>query len=157
MKQREMLAYTPVELNYLETLAKTFIISARQNQFIQENIFNNAPVRRIAIAMNTNSASTGTYTQNPFWFQQFDLRQIRILRRDQRFLNFDADDIFRLFVTTMEAMNLQDYVFRNPIDNFKEQFALVFDFTSLQVVAKNCHYSDMLENHWIWRQTLLFL
>ena len=38
-KRMDMLAYTPVELNYLETLAKTFIIPARQNQFIQENIF----------------------------------------------------------------------------------------------------------------------
>ena len=57
-KRMDMLAYNPVEFNYLETLAKTIIISARQNQFIQENIFNNAPVRRIAIAMNTNSALT---------------------------------------------------------------------------------------------------
>ena len=79
-KLMDMLAYTPVEFNYLETLAKTFIIPARQNQFIQENIFNNAQVRRIAIAMNTNSAFTGSYTENPFWYQQFDLRQIRILK-----------------------------------------------------------------------------
>ena len=65
----DMLAYTPVELNYLETLAKTFIIPARQNQFIQENIFNNAPVRRIAIGMKTNSAFTESYTENSFWYQ----------------------------------------------------------------------------------------
>ena len=56
-KQLDMLAYTPVEFNCLKTLAKTFIIPARQNQFIQENLFNNAPIRRIAIAMNTNSAT----------------------------------------------------------------------------------------------------
>ena len=30
-KQIDMLAYTPVKLNYLETPAKTFIIPARQN------------------------------------------------------------------------------------------------------------------------------
>ena len=60
-KRMDMLAYTPMEFNYLETLAKTFIIPARQNQFIQENIFNKAPVRRIAIAMNTNSAFTGFF------------------------------------------------------------------------------------------------
>ena len=83
-KRMDMLAYAPVENNYLETLAKTFIIPARQNQFIQENIFNNAPIRRIAIAMNTNSAFTGSFTENPFWYQQFDLRQIRTLRRDSQ-------------------------------------------------------------------------
>ena len=55
-KRIDTLAYTPVEFNYLEILAKTLIIPARQNRFIQENIFNNAPVRRFAIAMNTNSA-----------------------------------------------------------------------------------------------------
>ena len=75
-KRMDMLAYIPVEFSYLETLAKIFIIPARQNQFIQEDIFNNAPVRRIAIAMNTNSAFTGFYTENPFWFQQFELKQI---------------------------------------------------------------------------------
>ena len=59
-KRKDMLAYTPVEFNYMETLAKTFIIPARQNQFIQEIIFNKPPVRRIAIAMNSNSAFTGS-------------------------------------------------------------------------------------------------
>ena len=79
-KRMVMLAYAPVEYKYLDTLAKTFIIPARQNQFIQESIFNKAPVRRIAMAMNTKSALTGSYTENPFWYQQFDLRQIRIRR-----------------------------------------------------------------------------
>ena len=65
-KRMDMLAYVPVEYNYLETLAKTFIIPARQNQFIQEYTFNNAPIRRIAFAMNTNPAFTGSFTENPF-------------------------------------------------------------------------------------------
>ena len=79
-KLMDMIAYNPVEFNYLETLAKIFIIPARQNHFIQEIIFNIAPVRRIAIAMNTNSAFTGSYTKNPFRYQQIDLRKIGILR-----------------------------------------------------------------------------
>ena len=76
-KRMDLLAYISVEFNYLEILAKTFIIPARQNQIIQENIVNNAPVRRIAIAMNTNSAFNGFYTKRPFWYQQFDLRQMK--------------------------------------------------------------------------------
>ena len=84
-KQRiDMLAYAPVEYNYLETLAKIFIIPARQNQFIQENIFNNAPIRRVAIAMNTNSAFIGFFTEKTFWYQQFDLKEIRKLRGDSQ-------------------------------------------------------------------------
>ena len=46
-KRMDMLAYLLVQFNYLETLAMTVFIPARQNQLIQENIFNNAPVRRI--------------------------------------------------------------------------------------------------------------
>ena len=92
----DILAYTPVEFNSLESLAKIFIIPARQNQFIQKNIFNNAPVRRIAITMNTNSAFTEFYPENPFWYQQFDLRQIRIRRGGQPIVDFDAADKCRL-------------------------------------------------------------
>ena len=66
-KRRDMLAYSPVKFNYLETLAKTFIIPARQYRIIQENIFKNAPVRRNSFAMNANSAVTGSCTENPFW------------------------------------------------------------------------------------------
>ena len=33
-KRKDMLDYTPVEFNYLGSLASTFIIPARQNQFI---------------------------------------------------------------------------------------------------------------------------
>ena len=33
-KRIDMLAYAPVEYNYLETLAKTFVIPARQNHII---------------------------------------------------------------------------------------------------------------------------
>ena len=95
-KRRDMLAYTSVEFNFLETLAKTFIIPARQNQFIQEIIFNNAPVCRIAIAMNTNFAFTGSCTENPFGYQLIDLREIRRLRRCQPIVDFDGADYCRL-------------------------------------------------------------
>ena len=90
----------PVEFIFLETLAKTFSIPAGENQFIRKNIFNNVPVRRIDIALNTNSASafTGSYTGNQFWYQQFDHRQIRILRGGQPIADFDRADICRFYI-----------------------------------------------------------
>ena len=130
-KRMDMLAYTTVELNFLETLAKTFIIPARQNHFIQENIFNNAPVRRIAIAMNTNSAFTGSSTENAFWYEQFELRQLRILRGGQPIVDFEAADNCCLYVTTMKAMNFQDDIPSIPVDNIKDHYVLVFDLTSM--------------------------
>ena len=142
-KRMDMLAYTPVEFNYLETLAKTFIIPARQNQLIQENIFNNAPVRQIAIAKNTNSAFTASYTENPFWYQQFERRQIRILRGGQPVVDFDAADNCRLHVTTMKATKFQDDIPSIPIDNFKDHYVLLFDLTSVQDATENCHYPEI--------------
>ena len=144
MKRIDMLAYTSVEFNYLETLAKIFILPARQNQFIQENSFNNAPVRRIAIAKNTNSAFTGSYTENSFRYQQFELRQIRILRGGQPFVHFDATDNCRLYVTTMKAMNIQDDIPSIPIDNLNDHYFLVFDLTSMQDATKNSHYLQLV-------------
>ena len=58
--------------------------------------------------MNTNSAFTGSYIENPFWYQHFDLRHIRILRGDQPNVHFDAADNCRLYVTAMKATNFQD-------------------------------------------------
>ena len=43
-KTMDLLAYTLVEFNYLETLVKTFIIPAIQHPFFQENIFSKATV-----------------------------------------------------------------------------------------------------------------
>ena len=89
-KRMSQLAYAPVEYNYMETLGKTFIILARQNQYIQENIFNNAPIRRIATAMNSSTAFIGSFAENPFWYQQFNLRDIRILRGGQPIVHHDT-------------------------------------------------------------------
>ena len=139
-----MLASTPVEFIFLETLAKTFIIPARQNQYIRGNIFNNAPVRRSATAMNADSASTGSYTERPIWYQQFDLRQSRKLRGGQQIVDFEAADNCRLYVTTKTAMKFQDDIPSMPIDNFKDHYKPVFDLTSMQVATGNCHNLELV-------------
>ena len=141
-KRMDMLAYAPVENNHLEILAKTYILPARQNQFIQENLFNNALIRRVAIAMNTNSAFTGSFTENPFWYQQFDLRQNKILRGGQPIVYFGTADSCRLYVTTMKAMNFQDDIPSIPIDDFKDHYVLAFDLTSMQDATENCYYPE---------------
>ena len=79
-KRMDMLENIPVDLNCLETLANTSTNPARQNQFIQESVFENASFRPTSIAKKTNSAFIGSYTGNPFWHEKFDLRENRILR-----------------------------------------------------------------------------
>ena len=70
--------------------------------------------------MNTNSSFTGFYTENPFWYQQFDLSHIRIFRGGQSIVDFDAAHNCRLYVTTMKAMNFQDDIPSITIANFKD-------------------------------------
>ena len=142
-KRMSQLAYVPVEHNYMETLTKTFIIPARQNQFIQENIFSSEPRCRRAIAMNSNSAFTGSFAENPFWYQQFDLRDIRILRGGQRIVHHDTTDNCRLYVTTMKATSIEDDIPSIPVDNFKDHYVLVFDLTSMQDATEHCHYPEL--------------
>ena len=93
--------------------------------------------------MNTNSAFTGSYTENPFWYQQFDFRQIRILRGGQPIVDFDAADNCRLYVTTKKAMNFQDDNPSIPIDNLKDHYVLVLDLKPMQDATENCHYPEL--------------
>ena len=139
-KRMDMLAYAPVENNYWEILAKTFTKPARQNPFNQENIFNN---RRVAIAMDTNSAFTGSFIENPLWYQHLELTQRRILRGGQPIKDFHTADNFRVYVTTMKAMIFREDIPSIPIDDFKDHYALVFDLTPMQDATKSCHYLEL--------------
>ena len=125
-------------------MAKTYIIDAREKQFIPENKFNNAPLRQIAIALNSNGAFSGSIAENVFWHQQFNLRDIRILRGVQPIVHLDTTDIFRLFVTTMEAMNFQDDIPSTPVDIFKDPYILLFDLTSIQDAIQHCHSPELI-------------
>ena len=93
--------------------------------------------------MNTNSAFTGSFTENPFWYQQFFLRQVRILRGGQPISDFDSADNC-LYVTTMKAMNFQYDIPSISIDDFKDHSVLMFDLTSMQDATENCHYCEFV-------------
>ena len=54
----DVIENTPVAFHILDIPARTFIIPSIRNPFIQENIFNDAPVSRGAIAKVNNSANT---------------------------------------------------------------------------------------------------
>ena len=115
---------------------------ARQNQFIQENNFSNASVRPNAIAMNKISAFIGWFTENPLWFQQFELRQFKILNGGQPIVDFVLADNCRLYVTTMEAMNFQDEAPQFQL--IISKYVLVFDLTSMQDANENCHCPELV-------------
>ena len=127
----------------METIARIFIIPSGQNQFIQENVFNNAPIRRVAIAMNTNSAFTGQFQENPFHYQKFGLRDLRIVRGGRAIVSLDTTNDCRAYVTTMKALNFNEAIPALPNHQFQNHYILVFDLTSLQDAGENVHYPEL--------------
>ena len=108
----------PAHYNNMETIARIFIIPSRQNQFIQENVFNKTTIRRIAVAMNTNSAVVGFFHENPFNYQQFHLRDLRINRGGRSIFSLDTIYPCRPFVTKMKAMQFNEEFSALPMKVF---------------------------------------
>ena len=133
----------PAQYNYMETIARTFIIPSRQNQCIQENVSNNAPIRRVAVAMNTTSAVAGSFYENPFNYHQFHLRELIIIRSGRAIISLDTTSPCRPYVTTMKAMQFNEDFPALPMEDFRNHYILVFDLTSLQESAEHLHYPEL--------------
>ena len=88
----------PAFYNYMETIARFFIIPSRRNQFIQKNVFNNAPIRRLDVAMNTISAIAVSFHENPFNYQQFRLRELRIIRGGRVIISLDTNSPLKTII-----------------------------------------------------------
>ena len=133
----------PAQYNYIETIARTFILPSRQYQFIQENIFNNAPIRRVAVEMSRNSTVAGSFYDNPFSYQQFNLRELRIIRGGRAIVSLDTTSLCQPYVTTMKAMQFNEDFPALPMEDFQNHYFLVFDLTSLQDAAEQLHYPEL--------------
>ena len=119
--------------NFMETIARTFISPSGQNQFIQENVFNIAPIRRVAIAMNTNSVFVRHFQSNLSHYKIFGLREVRIrtVRGGRAIVSLEKTNDCRAYVTTMKAMNFNEEIPALPNQQFQNHYILVFDLTSL--------------------------
>ena len=69
---------TPANHPYQEQIFKTFLATAGQLSWHQEDIFAREPVRQTIIAMNTNNAFFGTNRTNPFHYEKFELEKITL-------------------------------------------------------------------------------
>ena len=107
--------------------------------------------------MNTNSGFNRSYTEKPFWYQQFVLREIRLLRGGQPIVDLDAVDNCQLQVTTMRALNFQEPILSISIGNFNDQYVLVFVLTSMEDATENFHYPQLVGEPLRLEPTLLLL
>ena len=75
------LTKSPAVYRYIDSLNKIFIIQAKQNRFIQENIFGTEPVRRLILCMDRNKFFPGsTIESTPFQYKTIHLSKIEIQR-----------------------------------------------------------------------------
>ena len=125
-------------------LAKTFAIRNGQYQYIHENIFNNVPIGRLAIAKKTNAAFTGSLKINPFHYQKLSLRLIRIVRGSHVVVDMDTTDDVEPYLTTMRALNFDEDGPGIPLQEYLERFVQVFDLTSTQEANVQIYYRDVV-------------
>ena len=115
-----------------------------QNQYIHENIFNNAPIRRLPIAMNTNAAFTGSLKTNPVDYEKINLRSIRIVRGSHVVVDMDTTDNVQSYITTMRALEFDEDGPGMPLEEYLEHFVQVFDLTSTRETNVQIFYPDVV-------------
>ena len=93
--------------------------------------------------MNTNSAVTGYFHENTFSYQQFPLRELRIIRVGRAIVLLATTSPCRPYVTTLKAMQFNKNFPVLPMEEFQNHSILFFDLTSLQDAAEQLHYPEL--------------
>ena len=114
-----------------------------QNQFIQENIFSNLPIRMIGIATNLSTEFSGTYNTNSFHVRKFGLQQVEIVVGNQTIVNLKSENHVRAYAETMKALKFDDDGPNSQYKDFEKHFYLFFDLTSTQETKVEMHFSDV--------------
>ena len=101
----------------------------------QEDVFTKEPVRRMILAMSSNTAYLGTIRTNPFHYQKFQLNEIIVYRNDLIIAVFPVSTTENktIYYNTLEAL---DFVFNNShrisLANYHNHYIMAFDLTSTQ-------------------------
>ena len=86
--------------------------------------------------MNINSAVAGYFLENPFSYQKFHLREVRIVRGGRAIVSLDTTSPCRPYGTTLKAMQFNEDFPALPMEDFQNHYIQVFDLTSLQDAAE---------------------
>ena len=123
---------SPAMYRYNEVIAKTFPASNGQVSWKHEDLFMKEPIRRLAIAMNTNTAFVGNRVQNPFWNQKFDLSEITVYRNDLPIPGTPTSTIDdkRVYFSSLGSLAFIENGHGIPLKEFRNHYILVFDLTS---------------------------
>ena len=93
--------------------------------------------------MNTSSAVAESFHENPSSYQQFHLRELRIIRGGRAIVSLDTASPCRVYVTTRKARQFNKVFPTLPMEYFQNHYILVFDLTSKQDAAEQLHYPEL--------------
>ena len=124
---------TPANYPFQEKNIKTFLATAGQRSWQQDDIFAPEPVRQIIKATNTNNE--GTSRSNPFHYQKFGFEQVTLRRNGLPIAStrISTQDHKRFFSNTLSALGLLNCGLRITLDNYQQHFIMCFDLTSTQL------------------------
>lgn len=127
-----VLLKTPAMYKYTEVLSKTFIIPNNQRSWKHEDLFMKEPIRRLAIAMNTNTAFGANNMSNPYDYQKFGLRSITIYKNGVPTAGtpLDTVDNKRAYNDSLNALAFGKESHGIPLSEFEHKYVIVFDLTS---------------------------
>ena len=127
-----VLLKTPAMYKYTEVLPKTFIIPNGQNSWKHEDVFMREPIRRLAIAMNTNTAFGASNMSNPYHYQKFGMRAITLYRNGIPTAGtpLETIDDKRAYLSSLTALAFGRNSHGIPLNGFPHHYVIVFDLTS---------------------------
>ena len=126
----------------METIARNFIITSCQNQFVQENAFNNAPIRRIAVAMNTKSVVNTTSLCRLY------VTTMKGMQFNEDFSALPMEDFQNHYILVFDLTSLQDAAEQLPYPELSGEslrLELFFQFP-LEQVTEMIVFGERLSN-----------
>ena len=137
---------TPAIYNYIKVLPRTFLATTGVQSWRQEDVFAKEPVRRMILAMSSNTAYLGTNRTNPFHYQKFQLNEIIVYRNGLPIAGtpVSTTDNKRIYYNTLEAL---DFVFNNShgisLADYHNHYNMAIDLTSTQEASHDFIHPEL--------------
>ena len=137
---------TPAIYNYIEVLPRTYLATTGVQSWRQEEVFAKEPVRRMILAMSSNTVYLGTNRTNPFHYQKFQLSEIIVYRNGLPIAGtpVSTTDNKRLYYNTLEAL---DFLKKNShgisLANYHNHYIMAFDLTSTQEASNDFIHPEL--------------
>lgn len=140
-------------INHSELL--TYTIPKGQSSYTKDNLFSNLSPKMVMIAMLDNDAFNGSYSKNPFHFQDYGLSKFALYRNGRSFPglafqpNFADKEYLRSYIQTMRAFkywNTDDTNGLTPEEWAGGYTIYAFDLTPDKDVSSGCLHAHVSNN-----------